>query len=78
MPLTTNLYESKKMCDYEVASVPEIGLLQNLGLRVGTTITVQNRYILGGPVLLRVNGAYSVAVGKDIAIQIAVKEVAAS
>jgi len=58
--------------------VPDIGLLQSLGVRAGTQVTVQNRYALGGPVLLRVEGTFSVAVGKDIARQIAVRELARS
>ena len=72
-----NLYEAKKNGSFKVASVPNIGLLQNLGLCVDTNITVQGRYALGGPVLLRVEDAFAVAIGKDIATQIAVKEVAA-
>jgi hypothetical protein len=73
-----NLYEVKKHGAFQVASVPNIGLLQNLGLRIGTQFTVQNRFALGGPVILRVENAYSVAIGKDIATQIAVKEAVAS
>ena len=70
-----SLYGAKKSCTLQVVSVPAIGLLENLGLRTGTQITVQNRYALGGPVLLRVEGAYSIALGKDIAEQINVQTV---
>ena len=70
-----NLYQAKKCGNFLVASVPQIPLLESMGLRIGTQVTLQNRYALGGPVLLRVEGAYSVALGKDIAQQIAVKEV---
>ena len=73
-----NLYEANKSGTFRVASVPKIGLLENIGLRTGTKVTVQNRYALGGPVLLRVENAYSVALGKDIAKQITVREVEAS
>jgi len=73
-----SLYEAKKKGMFQVTSVPDIGLLEHLGLRVGTQIAVQNRYALGGPVLLRVEGAYSIALGKDIAKQIGVCEVSAS
>ena len=73
-----NLYEAKKHNVFQVASVPNVGLLQSMGLRVGTKVAVQNRYALGGPVLLKVESTYSVAIGKDIATQIAVKEVANS
>jgi len=74
--IPSNLYEAKnKGKTFQVTSVPNIGLLKNMGLRTGVNITVQNRYALGGPVLLRVEGAYSVALGKDIAKQISIKEV---
>lgn len=70
-----NLYEARRMGTFQVVSVPDIRLLENMGLRTGTKITVQNRYALGGPVLLRVEGAYSVALGKDVAKKIEIKEV---
>ena len=69
-----SLYEAKKMGTFQLASVPKIGLLEGMGLRIGTKVTLQNRYAFGGPVLLTVEGAYSVAIGKDIAQQIAVRE----
>jgi predicted RNA-binding protein (virulence factor B family) len=76
--LTTqmNLYAANSPGLLQVTSVPNIGLLKNLGLRKGSKVAIQNRYKLGGPVLLRVEDAYSVAIGKDIATQIAVQEVA--
>lgn len=74
MDLSFNLYEAKKNGDFQVVSVPDIGLLKSIGLRTGTEITVKTRYALGGPVLLRVKDAYSLALGRDIAKQIIVKE----
>jgi Fe2+ transport system protein FeoA len=74
--MNRNLYEAGKKGTFQVISAPEIGLLENLGLRTGTIIKIQNRYMLGGPVLLRVEDAYSVALGKDIAKQIQVQEIA--
>lgn len=71
----TNLYEAQRKTPIQVSSIPKIGLLENIGIRVGTNMMVKNRYAFGGPVLLLVEGAYSVAIGKDIAQQIAVKEV---
>jgi len=71
-----NLYQAEKNRVFQVISAPNIHLLENLGVRHGTRIVVQSRYSLGGPVLLRVENAFTVAVGKDIAIQIKVKEVA--
>jgi len=76
--MTINLYEARKNGTFQVASVPNIGLLESLGVRAGVQVTVQNRYALGGPVLLRVEDAYSVALGKEIATQIAVRELAES
>jgi Fe2+ transport system protein FeoA len=70
-----NLYEAKKNHVFQVASIPNIGLLENLGLRNGTKVVIESRYALGGPVLLRVENAFAVAIGKDIATQIAVREV---
>lgn len=72
-----NLYDAKKDGIFHLASLPDVGLLESLGLRVGTRVTIQSRYALGGPVLLRVEDAFAVAVGKDIAEQIAVKEAGA-
>ncbi|MCL1789656.1 MAG: ferrous iron transport protein A [Oscillospiraceae bacterium] len=65
-----NLYEIEKKGVYQIVLIPEIELLCNLGLRAGTTVTIQNRYTFGGPVLLRVEDTYIVAVGKDIAKEI--------
>ncbi|MCL2842971.1 MAG: ferrous iron transport protein A [Oscillospiraceae bacterium] len=72
---SANLYEMKSEGILQVTSVPDISLLDNLGLRAGTQVMILIRYKLGGPVLLRVEGAYSVALGKDIAQQISVQEV---
>jgi len=72
-----SLYEAQKQGNFQVTSIPKIGLLENMGLRIGTNILVQNRYAMGGPVLLTVEGAYSIAIGKDIAQQVAVTEVSA-
>jgi len=72
---TLNLYQAKKTAKLMIISVPDVGLLNSLGLRPGVKVTVQNRFSLGGPVLLRVEDTYSVAVGKDIAKQIGVTSV---
>jgi len=77
-PIIVNLYEANRGGTFQVASVPKIGLLENLGLRIDTQVTVQSRYALGGPVLLRVEGAFTVAIGKDIATQIAVRSITVS
>jgi len=69
-----NLYEAKKNGVFTVVSTPEIDLLENLGVRAGASICLQNRYAFGGPVVLLIEDAYSVALGKDIASQITVQE----
>lgn len=72
--MLTNLYEANIDEALEVVSVPNIALLKSLGVRKGVKLAVQTRYSFGGPVLLKMEDAYSVAIGKDIATQIAVKE----
>jgi hypothetical protein len=70
-----NLYLARKKSEYIITEIPEIPLLNSLGIRSGTRIKLLNRYVLGGPVLLRVEGAYTVALGKDIAGLITVSQV---
>jgi len=70
-----NLYESTKAKTFEVLSTPDIKLLEHMGLREGVQVTVQNRYGLGGPILLRVEDSYTIALGKDLAKLVSVKEI---
>lgn len=72
-----NLYTANAGNVFQVTKMPSIGLLENIGLRVGTKVSVRHRYALGGPVLLHVEDSFSVAIGKDIATHITVKEVPA-
>jgi len=72
--LELNLYDIKSRGLLIVVGVPDIGLLDGMGVRVGTQIQIQHRYGWGGPVLLRVEDAYTIAIGKDIARQITAKE----
>jgi Fe2+ transport system protein FeoA len=69
---TINLYDAKKYEKFTVASIPKIDLLENLGICAGTSISLCARYIFGGPVLLRIEDSYTVALGKEIAKQIEV------
>jgi len=73
-----NLYQAKGNKTFHVTSVPNIGLLKNIGFRKGTKVSVEKRYAFGGPVLLKVEDAFAVAIGKDIATQVAVEEAALS
>jgi len=70
-----NLYSVSKNKVFRIVSVPDIALLKNLGVYTNREVVVQNRYAFGGPVLLRVQDTYSVALGKDIAKKIEVQEV---
>jgi hypothetical protein len=68
-----NLYEANKQAEFfTITKIPDILLLKNLGIRPGIQIHIKTRYAFGGPLLLQVEGMYSVAVGKDIAKQIMV------
>ncbi|MCL2224492.1 MAG: ferrous iron transport protein A [Defluviitaleaceae bacterium] len=67
-----SLYSADKNNVYQVMSVPEIGLLKNLGVREGTKVAIQQKYALGGPVLLNIEDSFLVAIGKDIATKITV------
>ena len=69
---TMNLYEAANSHDLQIETVPQIHLLTSLGLKQGTKVKIQNRYRLGGPILLRVEDAFAVALGKDVATQITV------
>jgi len=72
-----SLYDAKANKPVLITAVPDIGLLENLGVRVGTRVMIQSRYAWGGPVLLRVEDSFAVAIGKDIAVQISAQEVGA-
>ena len=67
-----SLYMAQKNTAFHVTSVPDVSLLRNLGLRKGTKVSIEHRYALGGPVLLNIEDAFSVEIGKDIATQITV------
>lgn len=68
------LYDVKKSKKCRVKSIPDIPLLESLGISNDTIITVNNKYAFGGPVLLKVDTA-TIAVGKDVAEKILVEEV---
>ena len=72
--MSTNLYHAKLDSTYKVEFVPDIGLLNSLGIRRDVVIRVKNKYDLGGPVLLQIDTGV-VALGKDIAVQIMLQEV---
>ncbi|MCL1881890.1 MAG: ferrous iron transport protein A [Oscillospiraceae bacterium] len=67
----TNLYQADCGIAYQVVDSPK-GLLENLGIHAGSRVEIKIRYALGGPVLLNVENAYSIAVGKDVAEKVQV------
>jgi len=70
--LSESLYTTKSNEVLTIVSVPSIALLECMGLRVGTQIKIKHKYAFGGPVLLKVEDSFLVAVGKDIAKQVVV------
>ncbi len=59
-----------------VFSIPEIALLPSLGLRIGKTLRIITRSIVGGPIIVGIDGRL-VAVDKNIASKIMIKRLTA-
>lgn len=72
-PDLQNIYAAEPQKNYVVQSVPKANLLPCLGIFPKSIVTKNYRYRLGGPVLLKV-GNRQVAIGKDLAKNILVKE----
>lgn len=68
------LYTSPNEQTYQVTTVPDMALLNTLGVFVGSKIVKKTTYKMGGPVLVLV-GSREVAIGKDLAVQIQVEVV---
>ncbi len=68
-----NLYEANNN-KYLVTELPEIDLLNSLGVFEGAVINKVSTYKMGGPVLILIDSR-EVAIGKDTAILIKVEEV---
>jgi len=62
-----NLYKVNQNSEIIIARVPKIALLKSLGICFGTRVKLLNRFPLGGAVVLRVEDAYTVALGKAVA-----------
>lgn len=71
MPLHKCIKENR----YKVTDAPEIYLLKVLGVRRGTMFEVQSIHPLRGPVVVKV-GNRSIAIAREVAEQIMVREVA--
>lgn len=68
------LHKCIKKNRYKVVKAPEIYLLSILGVREGIIFEVQSIHPLGGPVVVKV-GNRSIAIARDVAEDILVKEV---
>lgn len=73
LKLKNCLYTAPDNCSYTVSNVPDVKILSSLGIFPGTVIYKKKRYKLGGPVLIRL-ATREIALGKDIATAIAIKE----
>ncbi len=68
------LYKSKCSMRSTIEKVPTGGLLNSLGVREGLSILIKSKQPFGGPVVIQV-GLRCIAIAKDIAENIMVKEV---
>lgn len=69
-----SLYAISKNKRCVVENMPSLELLSSLGLRKGLEIGVKSRQPMGGPIVIEI-GRRSIAIAKDIASSIVVKEV---
>lgn len=67
------LYSAPVDSHYIVTEVPNIKILDSLGIFPGTVLHKKQRYKFGGPVLIDLS-TREIALGKDIAASIKVKE----
>lgn len=67
------LYTSSNEKEYIVTKMPDDALLNSFGVFNGSKITKKLTYKMGGPVMLDIKGR-GIAIGKEIAMQIEVKE----
>ncbi len=68
------LYQLKSRQKCIIEKIPQVSLLQSLGLREGLALLVMARQPFGGPVVVQF-GKRSIAIAKELAEQIEVKEV---
>lgn len=68
-----NLYEVKDKKEYRVLHIPDSDMLESIGIIPGSIIWKEHTYGLGGPVYIRF-GTRSIAIGKDMARLVSVKE----
>lgn len=68
-----DLYAAPEGRMYRVVRVPDVKILRSLGIFPGAVVLKKKRYRLGGPVLVEL-AARQIALGKDVARSILVKE----
>lgn len=66
------LYNLNKEDRCRIVSLPDVGLLESLGIRKGLNVSIKNKQPLGGPVILQ-TGTRSIAIGRAIANEIMVE-----
>lgn len=66
------LYNLDKKDKCTIVSLPNVGLLESLGIRKGLNVSIKNKQPLGGPVVLQ-TGTRSIAIGREIASKIVVE-----
>jgi Fe2+ transport system protein FeoA len=68
-----DLYAAPEGRRYRVVSVPDVKILRSLGIFPGAVVFKKKRYRLGGPALILI-ATREIALGKDVARAIVVKE----
>lgn len=71
--IKNSLYTVPDNRDYTISSVPDVKILNSLGIFPGSTVRKKKKYGLGGPVLINL-ATRELALGKDIATAILVEE----
>ena len=64
--------ESNKV--YKIISIPDVDMLESIGIRAGDTVIKKLTYPLGGPTIVEIDNR-EVAIGNKVAIRVAVEEV---
>lgn len=68
-----SLYTVPDDCCYKVSEVPDVSLLDSLGIFPGTVVCKKKRFRFGGPVLVKL-ATREIALGKDVADAILVEK----
>lgn len=68
------LYKLKPRRQCVIERMPQVKLLNSMGVREGMPVSIMSIQPLGGPIVIRI-GNRNVAIAKDLAEQIFVKEV---